>query len=67
VGGTILSGGRGGVLKTLIGSLIIVVLGNGLILVGVSPDVQIAVQSVVIVTAVAITSWPLRKRVRVVK
>ena len=67
VGGTILSGGRGGVVKTLIGSLIIVVLGNGLILVGVSPDVQIAVQSVVIVTAVAITSWPLRKRVRVVK
>lgn len=67
VGGTILSGGRGGVLKTLIGSLIIVVLGNGLILVGVRPEVQIAVQSVVIVAAVAITSWPLRKRVRVVK
>lgn len=67
VGGTVLSGGRGGVLKTFVGSLIIVVLGNGLILVGVSPSVQIAVQSVVIVTAVALTSWPLRRRVRVVK
>src|SRR5664280_520222 len=67
VGGTILSGGRGGVQKTLIGSLIIVVLANGLILAGISPDVQIAVQRVVIVAAVAITSWPLRKRVRVVK
>jgi ribose transport system permease protein len=67
VGGTLLSGGRGGVLKTLVGSLIIVVLANGLILVGVSPEVQIAVQSVVIVSAVVMTGWPLRRRVRVVK
>lgn len=67
VGGTLLSGGHGGVLKTLVGSLIIVVLGNGLILVGVRPEVQTAVQGLVIVVAVVVTSWPLRKRVRVVK
>lgn len=67
VGGTLLSGGHGGVARTLVGSLIIVVLGNGLILVGVKPEVQTAVQGVVIVAAVVVSSWSLRSRVRVVK
>ena len=67
VGGTLLSGGRGGVLHSIVGVLIVTVLANGLVLVGVSPYVQKAVQGVIVVAAVAITAWPLRARLRVVK
>ena len=67
VGGTLLSGGRGGVLHSIVGVLIVAVLANGLVLIGVSPYVQKSVQGVIVVAAVAITAWPLRARLRVVK
>ncbi|MFE5672959.1 ABC transporter permease [Agromyces sp. NPDC056523] len=67
VGGTLLSGGRGGVLQSIVGVLIVTVLANGLVLIGVSPYVQRAVQGVIVVVAVVITAWPLRRRLRVVK
>lgn len=54
IGGTSLSGGRGSVLGTVIGCLIIGVLNNGLILLNVSPFWQQVVKGVVIVAAVAI-------------
>ncbi|TFC01025.1 ABC transporter permease [Cryobacterium adonitolivorans] len=67
VGGTLLSGGRGGVIQSVVGVLIVTVLANGLVLIGVSPYVQKAVQGIIVVAAVAITTWPLRERMRVVK
>lgn len=67
VGGTLLSGGRGGVGESIIGVLIVIVLSNGLVLVGVSPYVQTAAQGVIVVVAVAATNWPLRERMRVIK
>ena len=67
VGGTLLSGGRGGVVQTLVGALLISVLANGLILVGVESSVQRSVQGVVIIIAIAATAWSLRHRIRVVK
>ena len=67
VGGTLLSGGRGGVLHSIVGVLIVTVLVNGLVLIGVSPYVQKAVQGVIVVVAVVITAWPVRQRMRVVK
>ena len=67
VGGTLLSGGRGGVPQTLVGVLLISVLANGLILVGVDPAIQRSVQGVVIVVAIAATVWTQRRRTRVVK
>jgi ribose transport system permease protein len=67
VGGTALTGGRGGVLQTLIGVLLISVLANGLILVGVNPSIQRSVQGVVIVLAIAATAWTQRHRLRVIK
>ena len=67
VGGTLLSGGRGGVVQTLVGTLLISVLANGLILVGVPNSVQRSVQGVVIIVAIAATAWSLRHRTRVVK
>jgi len=67
VGGTLLTGGRGGVIKTFVGALIIATVANGLILVGVGSYVQRSVQGIVIVIAVASTGWNLRTRVRTIK
>ncbi|NLP84768.1 ABC transporter permease [Microbacterium sp. CFH 90308] len=67
LGGTLLVGGRGGVLRSLVGVGILVVLANGLILVGFDSSVQIAVQGAVIIVAVAATGWRLRRRIRVIK
>lgn len=67
LGGTLLTGGRGGVLRSLVGVLIIVVLANGLILMGVNPYAQVAVQGLVIIVAVVATGWRLRQRVRIIK
>lgn len=67
VGGTLLSGGRGGVLHSTVGVLIITVLANGLILIGVSPYVQRGVQGLIVVIAVGAAAWPLRRRMTVVK
>ncbi len=54
IGGTSLSGGRGSILNTVLGCLIIGVLNNGLVLLGVSPDWQLVVKGVVIIAAVAV-------------
>jgi ribose transport system permease protein len=65
VGGTALWGGSGGVLQTLVGVLIVVVLANGMVLMGVPPSVQIGVQGVMIIAAVALSID--RRKTRVVK
>jgi ribose transport system permease protein len=65
VGGTALSGGQGGVLQTLVGVLIVVVLSNGMVLMGVPPSVQIGVQGLMIIAAVALSID--RKLMRIVK
>ena len=65
VGGTALSGGEGGVLQTLVGVLIVTVLANGMVLMGVSPSIQTAVQGLMIIAAVSISID--RKRLRIVK
>ncbi len=53
VGGTALTGGEGGVVRTLVGVLIVVVLSNGMVLMGVPTFVQQGVQGILIVVAVA--------------
>ena len=65
VGGTSLSGGRGGILQTVVGVMIVVVLTNGMVLVGVEPSVQIGVQGMMIITAVALSIN--RKLMKIVK
>jgi ribose transport system permease protein len=65
VGGTSLSGGQGSVLQTLVGVLIVVVLSNGMVLMGVPPSVQIGVQGLMIIVAVALSID--RKLMRIVK
>lgn len=54
IGGTSLSGGRGSVLGTVLGAIIIGVLNNGLVLLNVSPFWQQVVKGFVILTAVII-------------
>lgn len=54
IGGTSLSGGRGSIMGTVLGCLIIGVLNNGLFLLNVSPFWQQVVKGLVILAAVAI-------------
>ena len=54
IGGTSLSGGRGSILGTVLGCLIIGVLNNGLVLLEVSPFWQQVIKGVVILFAVAV-------------
>lgn len=54
IGGTSLSGGRGSVMSTVLGCLIIGVLNNGLFLLNVSPFWQQVIKGLVILAAVAI-------------
>jgi len=56
LGGTSLFGGRGTIIGTFIGSLIIGVLNNGLVIIGVSSSWQIAVKGFIIVLAVAFSA-----------
>ena len=65
VGGTALSGGVGSVLNSVIGVMIVVVLANGLVLMGVEPYVQQGVQGLLIIAAVALALD--RSRLEVVK
>ena len=64
VGGTSLSGGEGGVLQTFVGVLIVSVLSNGMVLMGVPPSVQIGLQGIMIIGAVALS---INRKTRVVK
>lgn len=54
IGGTSLSGGRGSILGTVLGCLIIGVLNNSLTLLNVSPNWQLVIKGTVILVAVAI-------------
>ena len=67
LGGTLLSGGHGGVRQSLIGVLILVTLRNGLIQIGVNPLLQSALEGAVIIVAVAGSTWHLRRKIRVIK
>jgi ribose transport system permease protein len=55
VGGTAITGGVGGPLRTLVGALLIAVLRVGMSVVGVDPSYEQIVYGVVIVSAVALT------------
>ena len=67
LGGTTLMGGRGGAAQSALGALLLEALNNGLIQVGAGPYTRNIISGAVIVTAVALTGWRLRARLRVVK
>ena len=55
LGGVHLFGGRGTVVGAIIGSLIIGVINNGLVLVGVTPSIQLIIKGIVIILAVSLS------------
>lgn len=67
IGGTALSGGKGGVLRTLLGILLLTVLKNGLILAGVSPNFEEMVSGAILVVAIIAVAWSQRGRLRIEK
>ncbi len=67
IGGTSLGGGKGGVVRTAVGVLLLTVLNNGLVLSGVSPNLQSAVSGGVLIIAIVAASGPYRSRLRIVK
>ena len=67
IGGTSLGGGKGGILRTAVGVLLLTVLNNGLILSGVSPNVQSGVSGGILIIAIVAAAWPYRGRLRIVK
>lgn len=62
LGGTSLSGGRGGIGGTIIGALVIGALADGLVLIGVSEFWQIVIKGIVIVVAVVLDQMQRRLR-----
>ena len=67
IGGTPLSGGRGGVIQSVVGVLTLSVLADGMILAGVPPFYQQAIKGVLILGALIAAGWRLRRPLRVVK
>lgn len=55
VGGTLLSGGKGSIVGALVGSLMMGMLNNGLILMGLSVSDQMIVRGLIILAAVAVS------------
>lgn len=67
IGGTLLTGGRGGVTHSVVGVIVIVAIANAMVLGGVSSYIQQAVQGIVVLVAATIALWRSRQRLRVVK
>ncbi len=65
IGGTSLTGGRGSILGTIVGSLVMSTLANGLIILGVETNVQIVLTGVVLVGAVLLSIQ--RGKIRIMK
>ncbi len=65
VGGVSLSGGVGGALNAVFGTLIVTALNNGMVLMKISPYIQNAVNGIVLIAAVALTID--RKKIGIIK
>ena len=57
IGGTSLFGGRGLVIGSLIGALIVQVFDNGLALAGIDPNYQVLAVGVLVIVAVSVDQW----------
>ena len=57
IGGTSLFGGRGGVLGTLLGALIVQVFTSGLSIIGVDDQYRVLTVGVLVILAVAVDQW----------
>jgi ribose transport system permease protein len=62
LGGTDIAGGRGHIIGTIIGAIMLGVLNNGLNLMGVSPYLQRIIKGVIIIVAILVSSTRNRKK-----
>lgn len=67
IGGTALSGGEGGMMRSALGVFFLVLLNNGLVLAGVNPDYQSGVFGAILIVAIVAVAWPERSRLKVAK
>ncbi len=67
IGGTHLGGGKGGIMRTVLGVFLLTVLNNGLILSGVDTSYQSAVSGAILVAAIVFAAWSQRDRLGVAK
>ncbi len=65
IGGTPLTGGTGSILGTVVGSLVIMSLANGLVIMGISSNVQTVLTGLVLIVAVMISIR--RGKLRIIK
>jgi ribose transport system permease protein len=65
VGGTSLGGGQGSVINTLVGTLIVAVISNGMTVIGLPSYIQSGVLGTIVIIAVALSIN--RKAIRIVK
>lgn len=66
IGGTLLSGGRGGILHSVVGVYIMITISVAMILLDVSDYYQQIVQGAVVLIVVSSTAWKLRRPLRTV-
>jgi ribose transport system permease protein len=67
IGGTALSGGRGGVLRTMLGVFLLTILNDGLIVAGVSANYQSGVAGLILIAAIIFALWSRRDKLGVAK
>ena len=61
IGGTSLSGGRGSIIGTLLGSILLGILSNAFILLKLNPEIQVISVGVVIIAAALFDQWRIRR------
>ncbi|MBS0122826.1 ABC transporter permease [Thetidibacter halocola] len=67
IAGTALGGGEGGVLRSILGVFLLIILNNGLVLAGVDPDFQSGVFGAILIVAIVAVAWPTRGALKVAK
>lgn len=65
IGGTPLTGGMGSIVGTLVGSLVMTTLANGLVILGVSTNIQTVLTGIVLIVAVLVSIR--RGKIRIIK
>jgi ribose transport system permease protein len=61
IGGTALSGGKGGIFRTVLGTFLLIILSNGLILAGVSANYQSGVAGAILIIAIILSKLSYRE------
>ena len=67
IGGTALSGGEGGIMRSTIGVFLLIMLNNGLVLAGVDPNFQAGVFGAILIAAIVAVARPDRGRLKIAK